>query len=622
MRRKAPSARVVSTNTRSRPARDVSHASVPRARTAWGTRLADSYEELASGYDTLVAALVDTFSRLNVWRHLVRLFYLIAAVTMLLITGRIVFLMMPSVPTYKGFDLSGSGSGVRWFGFPDLSSIKQFVPNVVLHPLDVFSDAQLNSITSAWRDHSEQIAQLTKAKNLHDSSLDRLKTVVPKIVHMDMGSDGLPVISQDFWHALRNLIYEDELILTLTRPKLGNGDISDLHWLAVKRRLEKSGIGAPVDAKNNNLSLSEIEEIVERTSSRSWERWLKENQQRVRDFLDGPSGENKPAGSDSKVGSVVTHDEFIRLFQTEFTVHRHEIKAEMDEMEGRITKLVDETVAAASAATSSAPAVGLTKAEVQAIAQQAVQRAIGDAQLEAMAKGHISANWHADLSHQVNYFDQGTGAVIHLPFTSPTWQPPARRFRSPEYERHMRALPGSSSSGVQGQAQALTRWEDIGDCWCAATRARDNGTLPADVSIRLGALVVPQHLVLEHINAGATPDPHAMPRDVEVWAHVEEYGRRHALLDFMYSQWQGTDSRHPLVDRSFVKIGAFTYDGGRAGGGGGAAGGVEVHKLSGELVNLGAATDHVIIRAATNYGADHTCFYRLRMYGQAQEEGP
>ncbi|KAG4221905.1 hypothetical protein PC116_g29619 [Phytophthora cactorum] len=44
--------------------------------------------------------------------------------------------------------------------------------------------------------------------------------------------------------------------------------------------------------------------------------------------------------------------------------------------------------------------------------------------------------------------------------------------------------------------------------------------------------------------------------------------------------------------------------------------------MSSELTRMRAATSHVIVKAVTNYGADHTCFYRLKLYGEVVDTRP
>jgi hypothetical protein len=107
-----------------------------------------------------------------------------------------------------------------------------------------------------------------------------------------------------------------------------------------------------------------------------------------------------------------------------------------------------------------------------------------------------------------------------------------------------------------------------------------------------------------------------MPRDVEVWAVFDEHARRERVLDWMAVKFPD-DVGHPLLEQGLAKIGKFTYEHRPRDGG------VFVHKLSDELVDqLRAATDLVVVRAVTNYGADdHTCFYRVRMYGEPVELG-
>ena len=144
------------------------------------------------------------------------------------------------------------------------------------------------------------------------------------------------------------------------------------------------------------------------------------------------------------------------------------------------------------------------------------------------------------------------------------------------------------------------------------------------LAVRLPRFVIPQHVVLEHVDPAATTDPLAMPRDVEVWAMFEEHARRERVLDWMAAQFPqdvggsngGGRQGGGVVGEGWAKIGQFTYEH-RA-----QDDGVFVHALSRDLVErLRAATDVVMIRAVTNYGArDHTCFYRVRMYGELVED--
>ena len=74
---------------------------------------------------------------------------------------------------------------------------------------------------------------------------------------------------------------------------------------------------------------------------------------------------------------------------------------------------------------------------------------------------------------------------------------------------------------------ALTPWIDAGHCWCAGIRsANGTTTIPADVAVRLAQFIVPQYVVLEHIDPSATTDPLAMPKDIEVWAGFDEHSDR------------------------------------------------------------------------------------------------
>ena len=45
-----------------------------------------------------------------------------------------------------------------------------------------------------------------------------------------------------------------------------------------------------------------------------------------------------------------------------------------------------------------------------------------------------------------------------------------------------------------------------------------------------------------------------------------------------------------------------------------------LYRFSEELEIMKAATENIVVRAVSNYGAEkHTCFYRLRLYGEKVE---
>jgi hypothetical protein len=119
---------------------------------------------------------------------------------------------------------------------------------------------------------------------------------------------------------------------------------------------------------------------------------------------------------------------------------------------------------------------------------------------------------------------------------------------------------------------------------------------------------VPRFLVVEHILPGATLDPGARPRDMEIWAQYEDYDLRKTVGAWSQNRWPETHSEKTLPD-NFVKIAGFTYEEQKIGDGS------QIHALVSELSDMDAAANTYVIRALNNYGADHTCFYRLRLYG-------
>jgi hypothetical protein len=475
---------------------------------------------------------------------------------------------------------------LRWYGWKDwTSNVGQFFPSPLLHPLGVLTDAQYDDL----KDYLQRRATSTEAV------VDNLKAILPKVVSVRKDKKGKVVIADEFWYALKDRIQKDDSILSLD----GKSHISEKHWKAIEQRLRDAGLLA------KPLSTGDVERIVEKSAPAAWDKWFQKNERKVAELLRQTQGKapGKPPTKESDE-TVISRKEFMRELMDQLAKSKEQTKRDMDGLRVELHGLIHEIKAKAKEG-------GMNKAEIKTLVKEIVDKEVTRRYLDRATKGGASSI-DAALRSRVNHFSPGNAAQIDISLTSPTYKIHTPPVLSKEWLKAMPKRP----QFIPDKSQSLTAWSDPGHCWCAATRGDKNVTYPATLAVRLPNFVIPQYVVLEHIDPGATNDPLAMPRDVEVWAVFDEHARRERVLDWMAVKFPD-DVGHPLLEQGLAKIGKFTYEHRPRDGG------VFVHKLSDELVDqLRAATDLVVVRAVTNYGADdHTCFYRVRMYGEPVELG-
>lgn len=466
----------------------------------------------------------------------------------------------------------------------------------------------------------DEFLSLKRAGKMHDASLEKLEKIVPSIVHMEL-RDGKPVVSQEFWHALRDLLRGDGAFLTFDKIGSEYEVSSERQWRAIASRL----VTDPVFSSTLDFALEKFEGKMSGKMTSFWDTWVKENDDKIAQVLGSAVDQIKSAGSQKEFGDrlrkivkeqlaqsehqngqVVTRDEFLRHLRNEFASHRSEMRAELKDLQPQLEQLVKQSV---ELATKDIPH-GMSRADVTALVNGLVRKALGDVNLEAMARGTIHRHWDSDLRHQINYFSVGSGAMIDAKHSSSTWDPTRQGVVSQDQYRH----------GLRGPKgfppiAALDAWQDQGDCWCAARSVNHRGNPHgASLAVQLAHRIIPQHIVVEHILPGATTEPGARPKVIEVYAEMLDPDVRERVLDFGAAHFPDDESdwnfTPPDYHPRFVKLTQFVYEAADI------HDGVHVHRLSSELVGLGAATDHVIVRAVSNYGAEnHTCFYRVRLYG-------
>ncbi|KAI7529507.1 hypothetical protein KC331_g15183 [Hortaea werneckii] len=238
--------------------------------------------------------------------------------------------------------------------------------------------------------------------------------------------------------------------------------------------------------------------------------------------------------------------------------------------------------------------------EMEKTAQGVVEKtpafSLSRVQIQALASSNILRNVQEAL-HSVNFFSPGLGARVNPHETSSTYYPPRK------------GLFGGSAylSGVRSPIEALSKWDEPGECWCAANSTA-KGKGQAQITVHLGEKIYPDKLVIEHIPADGTLHIDAAPRDWEVWLPARDKQHAQEITKILKEYHIYCEGTPPSETHVCIADGRYEIHGSNW---------VQSFPLYGDtLQELGFATDKVTVRVDTNWGADHTCIYRLRLTGE------
>ncbi|KAJ5339631.1 hypothetical protein N7452_006359 [Penicillium brevicompactum] len=268
---------------------------------------------------------------------------------------------------------------------------------------------------------------------------------------------------------------------------------------------------------------------------------------------------------------------------------------------------------------------------------------------------------HRNPVHKVNFLSVPMGALVDPTNTSPTLgskiRSPARAFL------WLAKVPQAVVRAPQPPVSALSAWQEVGDCWCSASRGGST-----QLSVVLGRDIVAEELVVEHTPWGSSLEPEAAPRTIELWArfkvsphktpvvakHTPEakpgrggffamfgeatvspepstarvpssretglggflipgIGSLHKLImDLLRrsnpNEPESAYSDDPILGQNYYRIGKVEYDVNSPDN-------VQTFKLN-TIVDVSTIrVDKVVFRVTSNWGAKHTCIYRFKLHG-------
>ncbi|KAK4196298.1 hypothetical protein QBC40DRAFT_287547 [Triangularia verruculosa] len=449
---------------------------------------------------------------------------------------------------------------------PSVPSFPSFSSDSLSGSAVVFTEEQYADFKNFW-------AQRSTATEV---ALRKIRDTLPKVVHVTKDKSGNILVAKEFWEAILGRVRHEPSIL-----KIENGKISEDHWDAIRSRIKHAGL------------------------DQSFEDWFEKNKHRISNLFSGHPIAKQPASEKETYQDTVTGEQYYDNLHRQITSSRKDFEKELDALRKELHGLIEDQKHRTG---------GLTKKDVQKLIKEIVDKELGSSVIRPGKESPVAAINNM-LSRHVNWFSFGNGAQIDTSITSPTFRPDRPVMGSVAWLRAMAKKP----QFLHDSFHATSLWTDSGHCWCAGIYAGKNKEkLSADIGIVVAGLIIPKYIVVENINPGATTDPGAMPKDIEVWAKFENKDKAKQLKKWMATQFP-TAAKDPgnagRLHHDFVQIGTFTYEYRHVDNG------VFIHKLSDDLIALDAVVETLLIRAVTNNGSpDHTCFYRLRLYGQEVDE--
>ncbi|TVY35193.1 Sun domain-containing protein [Lachnellula occidentalis] len=449
------------------------------------------------------------------------------------------------------------------------------LPYWLIHPWNAaklkISPDDVQELSAQIYTTQNDVDALRKQNKLTHQTITKLRDALPNYVAITRDNNGYLQIPSDFFKAMKDFIISD--------PEL-HPDPNDTDN-------EKSDESTGVTTKH-----------FDKGSRKEFDKWLNSNRAKVNTWTNTELEKRFPDLMKNNI--VVAKEEIISMVRENWDVNEKKIQAEfttimkdLDQQHRRINKLLQEG--------------GQNKQQIKASVQKYLKELLPAAQLEAQSRANIKASVSFGNT-QINHWSHKTGATIDIHPTSKNYQFPSTQLGI--FRRAYRYAIRNPPPIPNPPEAALTPWEEHGDCWCTHAGGLDG--LGGSIAVVSGASIYPNQVVVEHIAPTASLQPGAAPKEMELWAYIDDfeiYDTVKALSKEMFPpESPAVEAQQTL---GYVRIATWTYDIESTEN-------IQAFPVQLDLKAFSAPTNKLIIRAKNNWGegkVEYTCLYRLRVHG-------
>jgi len=438
----------------------------------------------------------------------------------------------------------------------------------------------------------QEIIQLKPQKQLDPSTIEKLQEILPDLVLCKKDKQNKLQIPEDFWRALQDKIRNDD---TLFEKDGGSQETS------------KSGLST----KEVQRIAQIVAENVVKKSDKIWDNFLDNNRARITQWQEAAifAKDGKAYNSD-----VLERLEFIGKIKENWESNEEAHRV----LQKRVDYMSERTLGSVHRRLNKVEHDLVTVDQLNAAVSHQIRRMIAATQLDTLSNANNKQISDRGID-RVNFFSKGTGARIIPYLTAPNFVFPSMRMNWLK-RKTLELTLGPVTKPMPPEA-ALEKWDEHGDCWCAPSKNINgpNEGFGPSIGVALGREITPDQVIVEHITPGASLEPGATPKEMELYAEILDPvafdEADHKSSQFFRDHFDYPPYYH--APKNFVLLGVWTYD----------ANLLQTAQSFPLQVDLStikdAYTSKIVVHARNNWGGNkvpYTCVYRIRVMGEVKKK--